>query len=237
MRLPPAARLALALPLLLATRSGATDDPLAAEAGLPETRAAWLDPVHPRPGPPVLAVLELPAGWASGDAMVLLAGDGGPDVRRHLAEALLEEGAAVLHLPWPGMGGDSTAAALPGLLAAGLRTALRQEGAGLVVAIGDGPAGAALPRAAEGLKLAAAVALGPGRAAVHAGAAPAVAEHWEPRAAQLCALLAGQVGRLAASPPASVAPSAAPAMPPPALVRHDCEAALRPPPAASPARR
>ncbi len=116
-------------------------------------------------------------------------------------------------------------AAAPGdLLLAGLFGALvalrRDAGAGLVAAVGYGPAGAAVLLAAgeteaarylgpAGPRFTAAAALGPGRPAFAMGATPAAEERWAERAPLLCAALA------------TAALSG-----PPEAVRQDCIAAL-----------
>ncbi len=102
------------------------------------TRAA----VGPAPGCRATALLNLPSGWHSGDAavVVLTAAPLVDATRDRLVAALLEEQAAVLEMvtaPCAETGERDAAGDALGALRA-LRVS---EGAGLVVAIGYGPGG------------------------------------------------------------------------------------------------
>ncbi|MBP0462428.1 hypothetical protein J5Y09_00765 [Roseomonas sp. PWR1] len=111
-------------------------------------------------GCPAPALLNLPAGWNSGDAAVVLL-TLAPQVdaaRDSLVAALLEDHAAVLEVVasrCPGGASDAAGAAL-----GALRELHITEGAGLVVAIGYGPGGRAAAAAADEAE--AAARLGPG---------------------------------------------------------------------------
>ncbi|MBR0674390.1 hypothetical protein, partial [Neoroseomonas soli] len=123
-----------------------------------------------------LLLVEAPVDWISGDAaaVVLTVGDADEVTAARVAEAMLAQQAAVLHLRfgrdgW--IGGCNAALPEPPVELAYALDALRREGgAGLVVVIGIGAAGSvALGAAAEaasgapgtgGSRLAAAVAMG-----------------------------------------------------------------------------
>lgn len=160
------------------------------------------------------APLNLPAGWSAGDAAAIVVADPAhADPASPLIPALLGAGAAVLELrvlPVLASAGAPPGAAaftlLPDVLA-GILTLRRDAGAGLVVAVGYGPAGGPAALAAAALAaerhsdrmlsgLAAAAALGPGSARFAAGPLPAARENWPERAQMLCALL-----RAAVTPP------------------------------------
>jgi hypothetical protein len=189
----------------------------AAQPGTPEHTqftAVWVsDPDTPSiaraPG-----LLNVPPGWGSGDAAVILSPGAWPDgLRDRLVAALLDSGAAVLEIGLARAGGGGTAA-LARDMVGGLRLLRDVEGAGLTVAIGFGDGGdAALvaervaPADAEGF--AAAVRLGPGAAAFASGAV-AEAESWPMRVPLFCGVLAGALRAGAAEFAAS------------------CEAGLRP---------
>ncbi|WP_198378916.1 hypothetical protein, partial [Neoroseomonas rubea] len=104
----------------------------------------------PDPGCRATALLNLPTGWHSGDAAVVLL-TAAPMVdatRDRLVAALLEEQAAVLEVvtaPCPENGASDAAGDALGAL----RALHVTEGAGLVVAIGYGPGGRAASAAAE----------------------------------------------------------------------------------------
>ncbi|MDO9708108.1 hypothetical protein [Paracraurococcus lichenis] len=214
---PPLRAALLALLLLLAP---------GARAG----EVAWWEPLWLQPpgaDVPFPALLSLPAGWQPGDAAVVLLPDGPAPtpLRLRLVEALLAAEAAVLeldpHAARAGVPGLSPVAALPPAdagpaLRAALQALQAETGAGLLVAIGLGPAGETALRAAEepAPSLAAAAALG-GPLRIAAGAPPAAGQRWDLRAPLLCALLAG-----AAEEPAA---------------RGRCEGALLGPPARRPA--
>ncbi len=144
------------------------------------------------------ALLNLPPGWLTGDAIAVLAPGGAwPEGQRdRLVSALLDAGAAVLELDPPR--GGATQAALRAEMAEALRTSEVVLGAGLVVAIGRGEGGeAALELAAggetvEGRQYAAAVHFGPGAPAFLARPVPE-AQGWPLRAPLLCDVLASVV--------------------------------------------
>jgi hypothetical protein len=174
----------------LAAGIGAAPAPGQAFVGSAETQfvAVWLRPGLGLAAPDRPALLTLPPGWISGDAMVVLApaGDWPAAARARLATDMLEAGAGVLDL---GAGG---AAPLAEDLAAALRVALVEQGAGLVVLIGRGATGdTALSAAGQGY--AAAIRLGPGEPGLRFFPA-APAEAWPMRAWLLCGLLAGAAG-------------------------------------------
>jgi hypothetical protein len=157
--------------------------------------AVWVaDPDTPRlvraPG-----LLNVPPGWSSGDAAVVLSPGAWPDgLRDRLVAALLESGAAVLELGLARAGGGGTGA-LARDMVGGLRLLREAEGAGLVVAIGFGEGGDAALAAertapAEADGFAAAVRLGPGAAAFSSGAVPEI-EAWPSRVPLFCGVLAG----------------------------------------------
>jgi len=143
------------------------------------------------------ALLNLPAGWLSGDAAVVLAPGGAwPEgLRDRLVAVLLESGAAVLEVTSPRRGpGRSEAVAAQDMLAA-LRMLREVQGAGLIIAIGFGEGGEAALAAARsaphgGEGFAASVRLGPGVPGFVAGE-PAAIEAWPLRAPLFCDLLAG----------------------------------------------
>jgi hypothetical protein len=200
MRRVPPAWLAL---LLLAGAHGASALEHAQEQLLwLEPHPAWVE-AAPGRARPVPALLNLPPGWAVGDAAAILLADRRaeqPTLAR-LRATLLADGAAVLELEArPAPGGDCARAPLP-LLVAGA-AALRQElGAGLLVAVGFGCPGQAALHAAGGAvtqigfedgaaPLTAAVALEVGPPAFMAGMVPAPEEAWPVRAPILCRLFA-----------------------------------------------
>jgi hypothetical protein len=176
-----------------------------------EAAAAAAPPPAMVPG-----LLTQPAGWAVGDAAVVLVGeDRRPEdgLARRVAAALLAQGAAVLEMDGDaarGLSPDSAAVApepsvralLPELFGA-LRALRGSFGAGLVVVIGiGGPHGGAALLAADPAEatarlppgepgFAAAVALEPGLAAFAAGDPPPPAERWDLRVPPLCGLLPG----------------------------------------------
>ncbi|MBK1658574.1 hypothetical protein, partial [Paracraurococcus ruber] len=147
----PAVRWLLALHLLFAAGAARADDEAWRDL-------LWLEPAGTTAPLPLL--LTTPSGWQLGDAAVLLmpGGPGELPLRRRVQAALLAADAAVLEL-------DPAAAqaAMPGLppvpvlapdalrpvLAEAARALRTEAGAGLVVAIGLGPAGGAALEAAE----------------------------------------------------------------------------------------
>ncbi len=198
----PRRRSALVSLVVLALAPG----PVAADP--PWREPLWLYP--PGADAPFPALLTLPAGWLLGDAAVLVLPEGpepGPFHHR-VVEAMLAADAAVLEL-----NPDMTHGATPGLpaamptalrpvLAAAFLALRRDAGAGLMAAIGLGPAGAVALRAAEDSAegvlppiLSAAAALGgTGPARFQVGAAPPAEEQWPLRARLFCTLLAGLEG-------------------------------------------
>jgi hypothetical protein len=172
----------------------------------------WVTPAAQRAQPPCsrLLMLELPQGWMTGDAAaVLLTGSAADEgVAQPVAAALLAEQSGVLHYP----SGPAESCAnrdvdqVAEVLGA-LRTLRREAGAGVVVAIGFGDAGAAAIDAlqeevaarhlgAGGPRLAAGAARdATGRWSFRAGATPPPPEeHWQARAPRLCLALAGTDG-------------------------------------------
>lgn len=173
---------------------------------------AWQEALEREPHN-VPALLNVPAGWSSGDAaaIVLFTHPGENGMRDRLVGWLLDQGAAVLELDSLSVRHSSTNGASPplqptpeGLLPDlfGALRALRQElGAEVVVAIGHGAGGAAAVLAAReqtaaahlgvgGPRFTALVSLGPERAIFSAGSLPELAERWFERAAMLCAVSA-----------------------------------------------
>ena len=170
--------------------------------------APLAEPGAPRPCVRML-VLTAPRDWADGDAAVLvLAPEGMARQARALAEVLVAQQAAVLDYA-SGFGGCEVAATVapdPVGEALGGLVALKEAGAGLVVAIGLGPAGAAALAAAReeaaarflgpgGPRFVAAMALmGAGPAAFRLGQAPVAGDRWPERAPLLCAAVAAPEG-------------------------------------------
>lgn len=172
----------------------------------------WVQPLAasdaPRPCARML-LLTAPRDWADGDAAVLvLAPEGMASAAREVGAALVAEKAAVLDYGsgFGGCGDASTVVPDPvGEALSGL-AALREAGAGLVVAVGLGPSGRAVLEAAReevaarflgpgGPRFAAAAALmGEGPAIFRMGRAPAARERWAERAPLLCATLAARQG-------------------------------------------
>jgi hypothetical protein len=163
---------------------------------------AWREPLWLQPpgaDAPVPVLLAAPLGWRPGDAAVVVIPDpGGPQaLRDSLVQALLAAGTVVVEL-------DPVAASVavpalpptpaldPAEQPAALRMALRllrtESGAGLLVVLGLGQAGALALDAAAEPELAAAVALGP-QPRFLAGTPPPAAERWPLRAGLLCGLL------------------------------------------------
>jgi hypothetical protein len=146
--------------------------------------------------PRASALLNLPPGWSSGDAVTIVAPGGAwpPGQRDRLVAALLDAGAAVLepNVVRPGLPRE---AAMDRMLIEALRTAQEALGAGLVVAVGRDEGGSAALRAAEeakragGAEFAAAVRLGPGAPVFHPGRV-GPGESWPARATLFCDLLA-----------------------------------------------
>lgn len=199
-----AAAAALATAALLATTPAA--------AQFAAIDLVWVRPLvaedAPRPCARML-LLTAPRDWADGDAAVLLlAPDGMADAARQVGAALLAEEAAVLDYVsgFGGCGDVSTAAADPVGEALGGLLALKEAGAGLVVAVGLGPSGQAVLEAVReevaarflgpgGPRFAAAAALmGEGPPAFRMGRAPAAEQRWAERAPLLCTTLAARQG-------------------------------------------
>lgn len=108
----------------------------------------WLAPLGGAAAQPGPALFNMPPGWITGDAAIVLAaaGDWPAGRRERLVAALLDAGAAVLelNLPRPGPGAEK---AVRAELAQALATLRGTDGAGLVVAMGHGSGGAAAPLA------------------------------------------------------------------------------------------
>lgn len=190
-------RMAALLPAA-ALSMGLGGAPQAASLGTTENTQflpVWIAPRHNIMAVEVPALLNMPPGWSTGDAAVVLApgGDWPAGLRDRLVAALLDSGAAVLELNAPRQGGDPAAA-----LATDIRDALGTLhlafGAGLVVAIGRGEAGAlaaeaaAAARTPEGRAYAAVALLGPGAPRFWLGEVPEV-QAWPARAPLFCSLL------------------------------------------------
>ncbi|MEI6162733.1 MAG: hypothetical protein WCP77_23140, partial [Roseococcus sp.] len=158
----------------------------------------WLDPAagvqaSVRQG----ALLNLPASWQAGDAVVVLGSDG-PGQASPLS-ALLHAGTAVLEL--------NQSPHQPANALAEAALALRQQRrAGLLIAVGQGGWGDALRDAALPQAYAATISLGEGLPHFAMGATPvAAAERWEMRAPLLCETLRwAQEAAATPLPPASV---------------------------------
>lgn len=154
-------------------------------------------------------LLNLPAAWQSGDAVVVLVGAGHDAHRDRLISSLLAEHAAVLevsldaHVACAGdAGGPPRARADAVDLALSALVAARDDaGGGLIVAIGHGPGGdvalaavdeptAALRLGPGGARFAAALSLGGGPAVARRGAAQAEAEQTGMRLGLLCDAIA-----------------------------------------------
>lgn len=150
---------------------------------------------------PVPALLNLPPGWQSGDAAVVVAKgrDTPHEMRDQLVAALLDAGAAVLELHVePGR-----EATLPGSFADALGTLRVGFGAGLVAAVGYGWGAAATLAAVEGTRPGiggynAAVVLDTDAPRLARGEMPAVSEAWPVRAPMFCEVLATGLGAMPA---------------------------------------
>lgn len=172
----------------------------------------WVRPLAaedaPRPCTRML-LLTAPRDWAEGDAaVVVLAPEGMAIAAREVGAALVAEEAAVLDYVsgFGGCGDVSSVAPDPVGEALGGLLALKEAGAGLVVAVGLGPSGPAVLEAAReevaarfigpgGPRFAAAAALmGEGPAAFRMGRAPAAEDRWADRAPLLCATIAARQG-------------------------------------------
>lgn len=137
------------------------------------------------------ALLSMPPGWLAGDALAVLApAEGWPRGQRDaLVAALLDAGTAVMELNRPRM----TSVAED--LASALRAARGAFGAGLIVLIGRGEAGAAALAIAEeavdpgGRHHVAAIQLGPGAAGFRIGGVTELFAH-PGRPSLLCDILA-----------------------------------------------
>jgi hypothetical protein len=168
-----------------------------------------------------MALLNLPAGWQAGDAVVVMIAAVQDTARDQLVAAMLAEQAAVLEVPPAAAPAaclfdrpEAAALAPPadalGLVLGGLAAARQRAGGGLVVAIGHGPAGAVALEATEdgvaadrlgpgGPRFAAGLALGDGPAMFRLGGTPATAE----RAALRLGLLCDAIARSGVAPGAA----------------------------------
>ena len=198
--------------LIAAFAALAAAAPAARATAYTRMEPVWIDSLAPdgTVDRTVPALLNLPPGWMFGDAAVVVVYDGTwPGYANdHLVAALLGEAAAVLELdvnsargfsPENARTGPSATAGelLPDLRAAA-QTLRRDVGAGLVVAVGQGPGGEAAvlaaasewtapPNAIAGF--AAGAPMGPGPARFALGGA-AVGPGWPVRAGLLCGVLA-----------------------------------------------
>lgn len=160
-----------------------------------------------------MALLNLPAAWHRGDAIVVMltAGPAHNPQRDPLIAAFLAEQAAVLEvspaMPARCADGSPEAARLAqrtdplDLVFGGLLAARQQAGGGLVVAVGHGPGGTLALAAADdaeasarlgpdGPRFAAALAIGDDRRRFRLGASQAARERAELRLGLLCEVLA-----------------------------------------------
>ena len=172
----------------------------------------WAAPLVEDGGPRPCArmlVLTAPRDWADGDAAVLvLAPEGMVEAARPIVGALVAEQAAVLDYS-SGFGGcdaATTVAPDPVGEALGGLVALKEAGAGLVVAVGLGSAGRAVLDATReevvarflgpgGPRFAAAAALmGPGPPTFRMGSAPAAEDRWAERVPLFCATITAREG-------------------------------------------
>lgn len=159
-----------------------------------------------------MALLNLPATWHSGDAIVVMltAGPAYAQQRDSLIAELLAEQAGVLEVSpggSPTCAGGGPVATTPATRAASLdmvfgslRAARQTAAGGLVVAIGLGPEGSLALAAADdaeagarlgpdGPRFAAGLAIGDGKARLRLGAAQATPERAEARLGLLCEAL------------------------------------------------
>jgi hypothetical protein len=143
--------------------------------------------------PEAPALVTLPADWMAGDAVVVLAPDaaGQAGARERLVAALLLAGSGVLEIS------RHRAHALAVDFAAALDAAERELGAGIVAAVAQGDAAAALAaaeaaRTRHGTRYAAVVALDPTAPRIRFAAA-SPAEDWPTRAPLFCALLSSAI--------------------------------------------
>lgn len=164
-----------------------------------------------------MALLNLPAGWQAGDAVVVIIAAVHDTARDQLIAAMLAEQAAVLEVPpaapaaclfdRPETAGAAPPADALGMMLGGLAAARQQVGAGLVVAIGHGPVSAVALEAADarlaadrlgpdGPRFAAGLALGNGPAVFRLGGLPASPE----RAAMQLVLLCDAIARSGMAP-------------------------------------
>jgi hypothetical protein len=155
----------------------------AAQEEFPQQLLLGLEPGVSRP-----ALVTLPPGWVSGDAVVLILAS---QPQHALREALLADHAAVAELIVREADRDTA----PWLREVS-RAARRDLGAGLQVAIGVGRgAHSALRAAAAGdAPLTAALVLGDGFVDAAPGPPPPVEEAWTQRAPMLCALVTSVAG-------------------------------------------
>ncbi|MBR0661252.1 hypothetical protein [Neoroseomonas oryzicola] len=160
----------------------------------------------------MMSLLNLPAAWHSGDAIVVMltAGPAYAQQRDSLIAELLAEQAAVLEVSPSAsptcVGGGHVAtppvtqAAALDMVFGGLRAARQTAGGGLVVAIGLGPEGSLALAAADeaeagarlgpdGPRFAAGLAIGDGSARLRLGAAQVAPERAEARLGLLCEAL------------------------------------------------
>ncbi|WP_159351414.1 hypothetical protein [Roseomonas harenae] len=247
---PPILMLTAALLLSVLSSPPTAQEPSREE--LTWAEPVWIEPVSIEPfagteSSSAPGIIEQPAGWAPGDAVVIvLPGHTAPDAaRERLIARLLNEGAAVLVLYAPrGHAADTSflhgnarkpPAELLAPLFGALLTVRRDYGAGVVVVLANSTALvdevalratsetiAAEYLGATGPRFTAAGALGsPGRAAAfRLGAAPPSIERWPSRVPRLCAILGDVAADLAEVQPHQVAASTA---------ERDCsEALLRP---------
>lgn len=204
-RLPPALLVALAPATAPAT-------------ALPHEHLIWVTAIPDAGGTrrdAIPALLTLPAGWSVGDAAVVCLVSRGPadPSRGRLRAALLADGAAVLEID-PRRLAEAEGSPLAWLRGA-FHALRRMQGAGLLVAIGFGPAGAAALNAARDSAAdvpSAGVAPDLPRMTVVAGRQPLPDEGWPVRALLPCAM------------PASLCDATAPA----AEAARECRDALVP---------
>jgi hypothetical protein len=162
-----------------------------------------ITPVRQEALRPLPALLNLPPGWRSGDAIAVLqfTRDSRNALHDRVLSALLDQGAAVLELPSGTAQGflpQGVAAAPPDAqryredISAAATVLARDYAPGLIVALGDAEAIAALrdvpPGAVAGI--AAFASVDPAPAAFRLALPPPASEDWSRRAPLLCDALA-----------------------------------------------
>jgi hypothetical protein len=187
-RFPGFRAIVAAASLLLGAGTADTRADALGGLGFPQVAPVWSQPGLGLVVPERPAIASLPAGWLSGDALVVLmpGAFGEPGLRTRLIAAVLEAGAGVLELPQRPAGVDVETV---------LRVGQRELHAGIVVLITHGAAGEAVFEAASRARLpdrygySAVVHLGEAAVRVAFGDAPP-AQEWDVRGPLFCELLA-----------------------------------------------